>query len=311
MGDLGNMDRVSRSSTLLRPRGIGLLGVLAVLGCWTGAAAAQALPDPTTEAPAAQAPSSAPAPSTQASPTTTTPAPAAAAAPPPYRPWKGVGYGEPGALPPNDGPPPLLPRPPHLRRVAEIVPSVGFAIPTCSSGAERTDRCAGIRSGAQVGVAGLWRVVPLFAVGLSVDVAALRNQPPKRLHLSNASALSVSVAALGRMYLMDEGSLEPYVELALGAGVLGASAREADGLRYDETGTGFLTGLGAGLDVFVGSQLRLGPFLAYSHTFVRNVRRCSTTGSNECTDLTTEVHGVLNGVFQMGVRFSILLGSEY
>lgn len=327
MGYLGNMDRPAGSSTHHLHRLLAPFCVASALWCGTASALTDAQPPAAAQASAETSPEVVPSASDQApseasqktlAPTSADVPPEALVAEPantsaeaPYQPYEGHGYGKPGALEPDDLPPPLLPHPPHLRRVAELIPQIGFAVPTCSSGDPETDRCVGLKSGVGVGLAGLWRVVPRFAVGLGIDVAALRNDPPKRLGLSDESALAMSIALVSRLYFLDEGSLDPYVDLSLGAGVLGASAREADGFRYDETGAGFLTGLGAGLDFFVGSQLRLGPFLSYSHTFVRYVRRCSTTGGDECTDLATDTHGLLHGVFQMGLRFSILIGNEY
>jgi hypothetical protein len=207
-------------------------------------------------------------------------------------------------------PPPIVPRPPYLRRAIELVPSAGVALPLCTAGDPATDRCVGLGPGVGVGAAGLWRLVPIFALGVAVNVAAFENEPPKRLGLRDASALSASLALLGRFYLLDEGNLDPYAELMLGAGVLGSSALEADGLRYDESGAGFLIALGTGLDFYMSNHFRFGPALTWTNTFVRNVRRCPTTGTEECDSLPTSTHGVLHGALEFGARLTLLLGSE-
>jgi len=207
-------------------------------------------------------------------------------------------------------PPPIVPRPPYLRRTIELVPSAGVALPLCTAGDPATDRCVGLGPGVGVGAAGLWRLVPLFALGVTIKVATFENEPPERLQLKDASALSASLALLGRFYLLDEGNLDPYAELMLGAGVLGSSALEADGLRYDESGAGFLIALGTGLDFYMGNHFRFGPALTWTNTFVRNVRRCPTTGTEECANLPTSSHGVLHGTLEFGARLTLLLGSE-
>ncbi len=275
-----------------------------------GAVAQQPPPPPPAPAPAPAPPPPAlvpPAPG--ATPPGVPPAPPpgpAPAAPQPYQPWYGPAPAPPPAL---SAPPPLpaAPAPAYARRPVELIPELGLAFPHCAAGSLSNDRCEGVRGGLGLGFAALWRVSPWFAWGGGLELAGFDYKPPDRLHLHDASAVAVSLAIMGRVYFLEEGSLDPYVQLRLGGGALGTTYRDDANVQYQDTGAGPSVSIGGGLDFFLSRRLRLGPSIDYTGVFVDKIRHC--TGSN-CTDLSKDEAGHLNAYFTVLARLTFMLGDE-
>ena len=257
------------------------------------AAAEPAAPPP---APPPPPPPAAPPPATPA-----TPAPPRPGAPPPPA----------AAQPPPPAPPPLPPPTldPHARRPVELVPGLGVALPVCQAGSQTSDRCAGVKMGVGVGFSAFWRVTPYFAWGGGLDFDGYRYEPPARLNLTKPSAAGIFLGFLGRAYFLDHGALDPYVEVGLGGGVMGTSHDEA-GERYNETGAGPALRVGGGIDFFLGSRIRLGPSLSYTHVFIDKIRRCPSSANNDCVDLSKTTDGRLNASLRVYARLTIMLGDE-
>jgi hypothetical protein len=238
------------------------------------------------------------------------PAKTATAEPPIDARWYGYDPA-PGLPPPGSVPPPRpRPGPEHGRRAVELFPEAGLVAPLCHHGSQGNDRCDGVQSGATVGASALWRVSPYFAWGGAIDVTGFRYQPPPRLGLRGASAAAVFVGLLGRGYVARDGPVDPYVELGLGGGALGRGFRDRDGLGYDETGAGPALRLGAGADFYVGPRIRLGPALDWTALLVDKIRRCRSSGSGNCVDVSMHDQGYLNGYVSLTFRVTFLLGEE-
>ncbi|MBE7482579.1 MAG: hypothetical protein HS104_21680 [Polyangiaceae bacterium] len=238
------------------------------------------------------------------------PAPAAPAEPPPYAAWQGSGHAEPVGAAPLPAPPPSVGAPAYSRRTVELIPQLGLALPSCRAGDQSADRCDGVTTGGIAGFTGLWRVTPYFAWGGGFELAAFRYDPPERLELSEAGAAAVWLGLTGRVYFVDEGSLDPYLQLGLGVGALGTTATDRVGVTWEETGAGPAAQIGGGLDFYLGRSIRLGPALSYTRVFVDKIRRCRASGDGDCRDVSKDENGYLNSYFSLTARLSILLGGE-
>jgi hypothetical protein len=173
--------------------------------------------------------------------------------------WPGRAHAGPGSWPAAPPPlrqeaPPALPRPPLDERRPVEVGVFGLGLhPLCAGGG--TAACApGTAWGA--GVAGLHRTSPYFAFGPRAALA--RTTPgdagPPRTELELELAL--------RVYLLEEGTLDPYLELGLGyalarTGRSGASSGSVE-RAYGPSGT-----TSVGLDAVLWQGLRVGLLLGY------------------------------------------------
>jgi hypothetical protein len=149
--------------------------------------------------------------------------------------------------------PPAAPRPPvEERRPVELV-AFGRALAPLDPAA----RGAGLGAGAGVS----FRTSPYFSLG--VEGSVLRVRAPV-----GDPASAIELAALGRVYLLEAGVLDPYVELAFGYAVDGGGPGA-------ERSHGPSARAGGGLDFVALSPLKLGLHLAYREV-VRWPSRSST-----------------------------------
>ena len=183
--------------------------------------------------------------------------------------------------------------------------SLGFA--GCADGTTDDARCSGLSAGPGLGLGALWRVSPYFAFGGAFSGVGFGSRPAATTGLSQARASGVFYGLLGRVYFFEQGLVEPYLELGLGAGSLGSSARESDGIRYDETASGAAVRVGGAVQFFVSRHVRLGPAVTWTRFELTHVRRCD---GSDCIALDQSEYGHGNGFTSLSVRLTILLGPE-
>lgn len=118
------------------------------------------------------------------------------------------------------------------------------------------------RTGLGAGVGVGFRNSPYFSLG--AEGSALRASTG-----TGGVATTLEGAAVGRVYLLEAGALDPYLELALGYGTE-QSAEAARGLVHGPSARA-----GAGLDVVVASPIRLGALLAYREVVEWSARTCA------------------------------------
>jgi hypothetical protein len=146
-----------------------------------------------------------------------------------------------------------------------------------------------------------------------LDMVALRYEPPPELHRDRAGAAAYLLGLAARVYFAEEGSLDPYVQLALGGAALATAFEEGSGTdqqRYEETGAGPALQFGAGVDFYLTPLLRLGPALNSTLVFVDKIRRCHGGGEGECVDVAKGAHGHVDAYATIGARLTISLGDE-
>lgn len=233
--------------------------------------------------------------------------PASAEAPAAYAAWQGsTPVAPPPAVVLRAPPPPELEPLEYARRPVELAAELLFGLPSCSAGSASDARCDGLGAGLGWGLGALWRVSPYFAFGGTFNALRFRFDPPSSAGLQDTSAGGLFVGLLGRVYFLDHGPIEPYLELGLGGGEGRTRAREADARQYDETSTGGALRIGGAVELFLGRHLRLGPALDWTRFRVRHVERCDP--ADQCADLdqASEGHGI--GFTTLSARLTILIG---
>jgi opacity protein-like surface antigen len=195
-----------------------------------------------------------------------------------------------------------------VRRSVELVPELSLTRAHCAAGDTSSDRCSGVKAGAELGFQAFWRVTPYLAWGGGFELAGFRNSPPAHTGITDAGAGAAFLGLLGRAYFLDRSSIDPYVQLGLGGAVVVTTGRR-DNVHFDETGAGPALQLGGGVDFFVSSRVKLGPSLAYTHVFIHRLRDCSGDGSDACMDV-SKSDGHLDAFVMLGVRLSVLLGGD-
>jgi hypothetical protein len=226
--------------------------------------------------------------------------------PPPYNAWQSDA---PHALPPpivlGAPPAPELPAPEYSRRPFELTPELLLGFANCSDGSADDSRCSGLSAGVGAGGTLLWRVSPYFAVGGTLSEVSFGFHPAAETGLQRASASGSFYGLLGRVYFMDHGVVEPYLELGLGGGSIRTRAREADAVQYDEAATGGALRVGGAVEFFLSRHLRLGPAFDWTTFNVGHVQRCSASA---CTELDAASYGHGTGFSSVSLRLSVLLG---
>jgi len=194
-----------------------------------------------------------------------------------------------------------LARPRELpRRPFELAVSFAVALPSCQPGSINDQRCASVDSGPGLDAAVLYRVNPFFGVGVEgAFVGFGRNGGGAFSNAGNAKFFG----ALGRVYFADSGLWDPYLSLTLGVGTLGTQGLHGSA-QLSEGTTGFGGRIAGGVDVLLGTHLRVGPTASFAHWLAGSERRC-VAGVCQSGSL---VHGRLVGFATLGLRVSASWG---
>ena len=225
---------------------------------------------------------------------------------PPYSAWQGqTPHAPPPALALSAAPPPELPGPELARRPLELSPELLLGFESCADGSTDDARCNGLSAGLGGGGSVLWRASPYFAFGGTLSALSFGFHPPVSSGLQHARAHGLVWGLLGRVYFLDHGPVEPYLELGLGGGSVSSSARESDDVQYDETATGAALRVGGAVEFYLSSHVRLGPAFDWTRFDVAHVNRCA---GSDCTRLDLGGYGHGTGFSSLSVRLTLLLG---
>lgn len=159
------------------------------------------------------------------------------------------------------GPPPLRddeplpwPRAPELARSpVELLPAFRVSLPLCS-GASVRDPCAAQGPALGGELATLYRPTPYFAFGASASYSVAHGS------LSGAplSAKKLALGVSARVYLLESGELDPYLEALLGWGSLTTTLAPPGRPDQDDSAFGPLGRTGGGIDWMLSPRLKLG-----------------------------------------------------
>lgn len=164
------------------------------------------------------------------------------------------------ALPPlrDPEPAPLTRAPEHLRRAVELVPKLDVVLPLCGG----TDRAPPCELGPVAGgeLAALYRPTAYFAFGSGAFYGrALGNGTP-----GVVAGDALGLALVGRVYLLEAGPVDPYLEALAGVGVERVTRRKGPGASEVDTSSGSYGRAGGGIDWFATASAKLGVFAGYS-----------------------------------------------
>jgi hypothetical protein len=144
-----------------------------------------------------------------------------------------------------------------------------MALPLCGSGAD-ADRCGALGPAFGPELAALYRPSPYFAFGATFGYA--RGAGSLTGKSITASRLELSVAA--RVYLLEQGALDPYLESSVGWVSERATLAEPSGSADEDSAWGPTGRAGGGIDWFVAPYAKLGLFGGYSLPIFAHGERC-------------------------------------
>jgi len=201
-------------------------------------------------------------------------------------------------------PPPELPPPEYARRPFELTAELLLGLPDCVVGSSYNQRSNSIAAGPGFGATALWRPSAYFAIGATVNALSFGFRPADGAQLSQGSADGHFWGLLTRLYFLDHGLVEPYLELGMGSAGVATRAQEGDA-EYRENSAGLAFRVGGAVELYLGRQVRLGPAFDWTRFSVQQMSRC---GQSSCVDLdpASDGHGI--GFSSVSLRLSVLLG---
>jgi hypothetical protein len=233
------------------------------------------------------------------------------ASPPPpgmapvYSPWDASrSVGTPCSLPPEK--PRARERAPDFsRRLVELGLDGGAALPLCAGEPDDDGPCGVLGAGVIVGLSALYRPGPYFAFGGAfhfADFGAGEDVTP-----AGADGGFYEASAVARVYMLESGHIEPYLELWLGGGAQRSSARPSGEPHLDRRSFGVGGRVGGGVDFYLGEQWRLGPTFAALRSFATNGEQCR---QGQCRALDLDQQSQLLGAYVLALRVTLGFGSR-
>jgi hypothetical protein len=152
----------------------------------------------------------------------------------------------------------------------------------------------------------LWRPGPYFAFGGAfhfADFGGKADMAPER-----ASGRLYEASAALRVYMIESGRLEPYLELWLGGGAQQTAAVPLREPRFEQRSFGLGGRVGGGIDFYLGEQVRLGPSFSALRTFAISSELCAS--GSRCRAIDLDRQGQLLGAYVLSLRVTLGFGSR-
>jgi hypothetical protein len=218
----------------------------------------------------------------------------------PYSSWQGQHFAEPGPWLAERPPLPLAEPPERARRLFELNPELALTLPECTR--RGGPGCAELAFGSELSLSILIRQIPAFAFGAEARRFSFDHAASEGPSKARASALFAGFAA--RVYFMDRGSFDPFLQLTLGGGSLGLEAGNA--LSESATLVPALRSA-AGCDITLWSWMRIGAFLGYTRYFPASVSHCN---GQACIAVPASQAALAVGGISLGLRLTIAAGER-
>jgi hypothetical protein len=229
----------------------------------------------------------------------------------PYKPWTAEeAFPAPRPIARRSAPGPLSPEPELARSVVELVAGAGPVFGWCFGGSTMSFPCRALEPGLGASVSGLWRVSPFFGWGGRASASLFSYEPPLELDAERTHALVGAVEIMARVYSSEQGVIDPYAELGLGAAVLRASLSARTGADTVHSAYAPSTHVGGGLDFVLGRNAKVGLAAAFNQVFVPALRRCPAHGDGRCVAVEGSDRGYVSSTLELGARFTLMLGNE-
>ena len=223
------------------------------------------------------------------------------AAPLPYSAWSGQKVPPPPPLF-DEGPPPLPRAPVHARRPVEIVPELTLGLSLCEGG-DGSERCEALGPELGGAVSAFYRPNPYFAFGGGVEYG---RSAGRLAGAGDVAATHVGLGVSSRVYLLDEGVVDPYLELSLGWSSWRTALTLTDGSRFESGAFGPSARAGGGVDFVALEWLKLGFAVGWRELVFGSGEQCA---SGRCRAGGVQA-GATHGALLAGVRVSLLFGDE-
>jgi len=201
-------------------------------------------------------------------------------------------------------PAPELPPPEYPRRPFELTAELLAGLPNCALGSSYNERCESVSAGPGLGATVLYRPSAYFAFGGTLSALSFGFRTAQDSALAGGSADGYFGGLLGRVYFLDHGLVEPYLELGMGSAGVATNAQES-AAEYREKSAGLAFRVGGALEFYVSRQLRLGAAYDWTRFSVRHVSRC---GQGRCYEVDDASYGHGTGFSSVSLRVSVLLG---
>ncbi|MBN1611793.1 MAG: hypothetical protein JW940_34485 [Polyangiaceae bacterium] len=170
--------------------------------------------------------------------------------------------------------------------------------------------CRALDPGLGASVAGLWRVTPFFAWGGRASTSVFAYEPPAELQAERTRALLGALEIMARVYSSDQGVIDPFAELGLGAAFLRASLPARAGADTVHSAYAPSAHVGGGLDLVLGRRAKVGFAVALNQVFVPELRRCPAREDGPCGAVEGSDRGYVSSALELGGRFTLMLGNE-
>jgi hypothetical protein len=190
-----------------------------------------------------------------------------------------------------------------------VTPEATVALLNCVGGAG-SERCRALGPAFGAGVFALYRPTPYFAFGglfsyswSTGTLPAAGAQATGPAETAEVSTENWGLSLAGRVYLLEAGYLDPYLELCFGY----ASFRttfSAAGSRSEDAAFGPSARAGGGVDAVLAEGLRLGVAGGYSELVFGRGERCRAGGCS----VTSPAGGAVRGGWLGSVRVTLLFG---
>jgi hypothetical protein len=198
-------------------------------------------------------------------------------------------------------PAPLDDPPERGRRWFELGPELGVGVPHCKR--DGGAGCASLAAGPELGLVALMRPIPYLAFGVEGRRVAFDIGSADGNGATHASALFAGL--VGRLYFLETDRLDPYLDLALGAGSLALSADDHGSAVHETVNFSLAARSAIGLDLLPNSWLRFGAFFSVLRYFPSSVVHCEAAA---CGSIAPSAGLLAVGATTLGIRVSAALG---
>ena len=184
------------------------------------------------------------------------------------------------------------------------MPRVLITLPTCVSGVGEA-RCEALGPALGGELLALYRPTPYFAFGGAFAYGRAGGAVPSGALTAETLALTL----VARVYLLEEGDLDPYLEALVGWGrdqttFRASDANAASRAQEADSSFGSFGRAGGGIDWFVTSSVKVGLVMAYGQLVLARGETCR---AGRCV-AGPAPGGAIRGGVSTGLGLSVLLG---
>lgn len=194
--------------------------------------------------------------------------------------------------------------PEYARKSWEIIPNVGWTLPSCKAVDVGGNTCIGVGSGISFGISGVYRITPHAALGAEVEIAEFGYDSPAA-GVSGASRAG-HFGPIFRTYFLERGFVDPWVQVGFGMGAASTSYANTRG-DLSVTASGAAVSAAAGVDFWVTPFLKVGPSVGQQVVFPTEVRVC---WNDECSSYTAREAGGMRRWLRLGLVATVAFGQE-